>query len=80
MPCRNSRRCSIPRTGDSGADVGGCPACDAHEFVKGRREDVVRVAPGGPYLIEVAQVDVDDRAQGSGVTDGGDAAGRLCTP
>jgi hypothetical protein len=64
----------MPRMGESGADVGGGASGDAHRLVEGRREDVVRVTARGPHLIEVAQVDVHDRAQGSGVADRGDAA------
>ena len=33
----------------------------------------MRVTTGRPYLIEVGQVDIDDRAQGSGVTNRRDA-------
>ena len=70
----------MPRMGESRPDVGRRAAGDAHKLVEGRREDVVRVAPGGPHLVELREVSVDDGAQGSGVANRRDAAGRLCTP
>lgn len=64
MPCRNSRRCSISRMGESGPDIGRRPAGDAYELVERRREDIVGMAASGPHLVEVGQVDVDDRPDG----------------
>ena len=69
----------MPRMGESGADVGGRAARDAHQFVERCREDVVRVTARGPHLIEVAQVGVDDGAQGRGMANRGDATDGLCT-
>ena len=70
----------MPRMGESGSDVGGRPVGDAHEFVERCREDIVRVAPGRPHLVELREVRVDDRAQGSGMADRGDATSGLCNP
>ena len=66
--------------GKSGSDVSGRAAGDAHELVERRREDVVRVAPGRPHLVELREVRVDDGAQGSGVANRGNAASGLCNP
>ena len=67
-------------TADLRPDVSRCPAGDAHQLVERGREDVVRVPAGGPDLVEVAQVDIDDRAQGSGVADRCYAAYGFCNP
>ena len=64
----------------SGPDVGGGAAGDAHELVEGRRKDVVRVASRRPDFVEVAQIDVDDRAQRSGVADRCNVASGFCNP
>jgi len=70
----------MPTTGESGPHVGGGAAGDAHELIEGRREDVVRVTSRGPYLVELREIDVDDRAQGSGMADRCDAPRGLCNP
>ena len=70
----------MPRMGESRPDVGRRAAGDAHQLVEGRREDVVRVAPGGPDLVELPEVEVHDRAQGSRMAERRHAAGIFCNP
>lgn len=61
-------------------DVSWSATGDAYELVEGRWEDVVRVAARRPHLVELREVGVDDRAQGSGMADRRDAADGFCNP
>ncbi len=70
----------MPRMGESGPHVGGSAAGNAHQLVERRGEDVVRVAAGRPHLVELSEIKVDERAQGSGVADRCDAAYGFCNP
>ena len=61
-------------------NLSGLAACDGKQFVVARREDVVRVAAGGPFFVVSRQCDVDDGPQRLRVTDWGDLDDGICNP